>query len=87
MTALSKALAKLPAEELDQLLSIKDVCDFLSISKRTAWRWVAEGILPQPIRFTARCDRWKASDIQRVIDDGPLRSAPEVPVTTVRRVG
>ncbi len=49
------------------LLTAQDVARRLSIGVRTLWRMVAQGKLPQPIRYTRKLVRWKATDIDRYI--------------------
>ena len=49
------------------LLAAKDVARRLSVSVRTIWRLVAEGQFPQPVRYSRKLVRWKASDIDRYI--------------------
>ena len=56
---------------MEQLLTVKDVADFLSISVRTVWRWTAENKIPQPIKLGYNVVRWKASEIQQLIDALP----------------
>jgi prophage regulatory protein len=55
----------------DLLLTVKDVADCLSVSVRTVWRWTAEHKIPQPIKLGYNVVRWKASEIQRLIDALP----------------
>ena len=50
------------------LLSAKDVAKHLGISRSTVWRFVAAGKLPQPIKISDRCSRWKATDLERLIE-------------------
>ncbi len=49
------------------LLTSQDVARRLSIGVRTLWRMVAAGKLPQPIRYSRKLVRWKATDIDRYI--------------------
>ena len=56
----------LPQQGKD-LLTAQDVARRLSIGVRTLWRMVAQGRLPQPIRYTRKLVRWKATDIDRYI--------------------
>lgn len=49
------------------LLTAKDVARRLSIGVRTLWRLVANGKLPQPIRYNRKLVRWKATDIDHYI--------------------
>ena len=49
------------------LLTAQDVARRLSIGVRTLWRMVAQGKLPQPIRYTRKLVRWKTADIDRYI--------------------
>jgi len=53
---------------VDQLLTVEEVMNLLRVSRRTVWRWVAQGRLPRPIRPTCVCTRWKASDIWKYLD-------------------
>jgi predicted DNA-binding transcriptional regulator AlpA len=55
-------------------LCVKQVARRLEVCERTVWRWLAKGLLPQPIRYSRRVVRWRASDI-----DAFLRSAPALP--------
>ncbi len=41
----------------------RELAAMLSISKATVWRWVREGLLPKPVRISARCSRWKLGDL------------------------
>jgi prophage regulatory protein len=52
----------------DQLLTVEEVMKLLRVSRRTVWRWLAEGRLPRPLRPTCVCTRWKASDIRKYLD-------------------
>ena len=45
----------------DAFLSADDVAGLLQTSKRTVWRMVASGALPQPFRFSRKLVRWSAS--------------------------
>ena len=60
------AFPSLPSSGKD-LLTAQDVARRLSIGVRTLWRLVAQGKLPQPIRYTRKLVRWRAMDIDRYI--------------------
>lgn len=47
----------------DSLLSLKAVTQQTSFSPATVYRRVADGTFPKPIKFGAKCTRWRASDI------------------------
>jgi excisionase family DNA binding protein len=49
------------------LITARDVARRLSIGVRTLWRMVAQGKLPQPIRYTRKLVRWKAADIDQYV--------------------
>ena len=49
------------------LLTSQDVARRLSIGVRTLWRLVAQGKVPQPIRYTRKLVRWKTSDIDSYV--------------------
>jgi predicted DNA-binding transcriptional regulator AlpA len=63
--------------EMDSLLRARDLARILATHERTIWRWVAVGILPQPLgigQVNARdgsrspkrhcAARWRRSDIE-----------------------
>jgi excisionase family DNA binding protein len=45
------------------MIDVREVAEILSISTRSVWRLVADGELPQPIRF-GRNVRWRLTDIE-----------------------
>jgi predicted DNA-binding transcriptional regulator AlpA len=48
----------------ERLLRLKQVVEVTKLSKSTIWRWVKDGMFPQPIKITMRVTVWKNSDIQ-----------------------
>mgnify|MGYP005841321121 CR=1 FL=1 len=40
------------------LLKLKEVCELLSVSCSTVYKWLSEGNFPRPIRLGARAVRW-----------------------------
>ncbi len=60
---------------LEVTLTLEDLMDIYCVSRRTIWRWVAEGRLPRPYAITRRVRRWKASEIQQHLD-GLLTTRP-----------
>lgn len=52
----------------EQLLTARDVSHLLKVSRRTIWRWVAQGRLPDPIRYSRTCVRWKASVLRAYLE-------------------
>ena len=48
------------------LLRVEQVAEALGISKRTVWRLVSGGQLPQPVAI-GRCKRWKQGDVERFV--------------------
>jgi excisionase family DNA binding protein len=50
-----------------RMIDVKEVATILKVSKRTVWRLVASGELPQPIRF-GRNVRWKLEDVEAWIE-------------------
>jgi predicted DNA-binding transcriptional regulator AlpA len=53
---------------LEATLTLADLIEIYCVSKRTIWRWVAEGRIPGPYAITRRIRRWKASEIQQHLD-------------------
>lgn len=52
----------------DPLLTTLEVAGRLRCSTRTVWRYVAQGLLPEPIRLSSQKRLWRASDVQKVLD-------------------
>lgn len=50
------------------LLSPKEVCEYLGISRRSLTRYVDTGNVPQPIRFNARMLRWRRKDLDATLE-------------------
>lgn len=48
----------------DQMLTRKEVEKMIHVSCATLYRWVEIGIFPSPVRYTARCVRWRQSEVQ-----------------------
>jgi len=57
-------LENLPKEGL---LRIKQVLQFIPVSRSHWWQGVKEGRYPQPMKLSERVTVWKASDIKAVI--------------------
>ncbi len=51
----------------DPLLTTNEVAWRLRCSTRTVWRYVAQGLLPQPIRLSPQKCLWRESAIQRFL--------------------
>jgi predicted DNA-binding transcriptional regulator AlpA len=47
------------------LLTAEQVAGAYGVHKRTVWRLVATGDIPQPIRIGRRIVRWRLSDLQQ----------------------
>jgi predicted DNA-binding transcriptional regulator AlpA len=61
----------------EQMLTVKDVADALSISVRSVWRWTAVGKIPPPIKLGHHAARWRASDIQQLLDATSVKPPSE----------
>lgn len=57
------------------LISAEKVAELLGISKRTLWRLLSAGRLPEPIRLGSVV-RWKRDELQEWIEEGcpPLQA-------------
>ncbi len=51
-----------------EVLTKKDLCKQLKVSMRTIERWMAEGILPPPLRIGPRSPRWRKAEIEKWMD-------------------
>ena len=46
------------------LLRIATVCELISVSRSTLYRWISEGSFPGPVRISERAVRWNIDDIE-----------------------
>lgn len=46
-----------------QLLTLKEVCEQLRVSRSTVYRWISEGTFPAPLRIGDRAVRWQSDQI------------------------
>ncbi len=60
----------------DSLLNAKDVSIVTCLGKSTVWAKAKDGTFPPPIKISKGCTRWRASDIQKWMDD-PIGWAEE----------
>jgi excisionase family DNA binding protein len=58
-----------------ELLTAREVAERMGVSLRTIWRWTITGELPAPVR-RGRIVRWKATDIERYVQDLPVQRRP-----------
>ena len=47
----------------EKLIRLPELLRTVGISRATAYRYVANGILPKPIKLSPRCVAWKASAV------------------------
>jgi predicted DNA-binding transcriptional regulator AlpA len=53
-----------PALSVEQLLTTREVAGCLRVSTRTVWRYVAQGLLPEPIRLSSQKCVWPESAVK-----------------------
>ena len=53
----------MPHPQQQKLLSVSALCERYGVSRSTLYGWLKIGLLPQPIRLTARCVRWRPEDL------------------------
>ena len=56
---------------MDRLLRISDVQEMTGLSRASVYKKVAEGLLPRPVRLSARCVRWRESELLASIEALP----------------
>ncbi len=49
-------------------LRVKSVAKRLDIGESSVWKYVKDGILPKPIKISARTSVWRAVDIDNAIE-------------------
>ena len=42
------------------------LADLFGVSRATVWRWAASGILPQPVKLSPGCTRWRLDQIKQL---------------------
>ena len=52
------------------MLESDELAQILNISKASLWRFLSRGRLPEPIRFTSQCLRWRRAEIEEWIRNG-----------------
>ena len=52
------------------MINAAEFARLLSVSKPTIWRMLSAQRIPEPIRLTAQCLRWKREHVLRWIDSG-----------------
>jgi prophage regulatory protein len=57
-------------EKLVRLHDIIHPAGPLPISRSQFWEGVRKGIYPQPVKLGPRITAWRASDIERLIEEG-----------------
>jgi predicted DNA-binding transcriptional regulator AlpA len=45
-----------------RLIGIAELCELVGIGRSTAERWLAAGRLPEPIRLSRTCHRWRLAE-------------------------
>lgn len=69
-----RGASKPPAQQAaapvhDRLITDKEVAHLLGASRSWPWKLARAGRFPQPIKLSARCTRWRLSDVQAWMDD------------------
>lgn len=52
-----------------EMVNARTAAAIVGVSRRSWWRFVAEGKAPQPLRLGG-CVRWRVSELRRWIDSG-----------------
>lgn len=48
----------------EMYLTTAQVATRYQVSRETVWRWVRQGRLPQPYRFSPQAPRWSESELE-----------------------
>ena len=63
---------------MTQFVSAGQLAERYDVSKATIWRWVNRQILPQPIKLSEQCTRFRLEEVeQREAERAPNGSAGE----------
>lgn len=52
---------------MKDILTTKQLCELLGVSKTTLWRYVKKGKLPQPKKLSSHVHLWQKSEICALI--------------------
>jgi excisionase family DNA binding protein len=45
-------------------MTATEVANYLKVTRVTIYRMIGRGQLPQPVRLSTRCSRWKRSSVE-----------------------
>ena len=51
----------------NQLLTVRQVAERLTVSVRQVWRLAARGTIPRPVKLGTRTVRWKLPDLENFL--------------------
>ncbi len=57
---------KITTDMVAQYISDVQLAEIFSVSRATIWRWAASGILPQPLKLSPGCTRWRLDQIKQL---------------------
>lgn len=52
-----------------------EVAEFLRVTRVTVYRMIRRGQLPEPVRFSTRCSRWRRTDVQAALAEVGAQAA------------
>lgn len=58
----------------DELISPAEVAEMFHVERRTIWRWISNGTLPEPTRLNKRVARFKRAEILSIIEQRRKRA-------------
>ena len=60
---MSQQIRQMLLEKQERLLRLKQVLEFIPVSKSTWWAWCANGKAPKPIKLGEKTTCWRYSEI------------------------
>jgi prophage regulatory protein len=54
------------ASTTQQFVSDTQLAEIFGVSRATIWRWSAEEKLPQPVKLSPGCTRWRLANIKQL---------------------
>jgi prophage regulatory protein len=70
------SIQKSTTPEERSFLDARAVAHRYGISVATVWSWLDRGLLPQPIRFSFGCSRWRLETLERFEAEREAECAP-----------
>lgn len=67
--SLRQSAAAALAQETDRFITDEETAFLIGASRSWPWKLARDGKFPQPVKLSARCTRWRLSDVRAWMND------------------